>query len=51
MTGIGKGGIQMKKSYEYIGIRGKSCEIVTLDGDFSWYDVRKDEEELPRVGA
>lgn len=51
MSGIGKGGIQMKKSYEYIGVRGKNCEIVTLDGDFSWYDVRKDEEELPRVGA
>lgn len=39
----------MERKIEYIGIRGKSCDIVTID--WNWFDYRTDEEELPKVGA
>lgn len=35
----------MIRKYEYIGIRGKTCEIVESGSD--WFDYRKGEEELP----
>lgn len=40
----------MKRGYEYIGVRDKSCDIVTIN-DGSWFDYRNGETELPRVGA
>lgn len=39
----------MERKMEYIGIREKPCDIVTIDQD--WFDYRKDEKELPKVGA
>lgn len=39
----------MERKFEYIGIREKSCDIVTIG--FDWFDYRKGEEELPKVGA
>lgn len=40
----------MRKTCEYIGFRGKSCNIVTLVGG-EWFDCRNDGEILPVVGA
>lgn len=39
----------MERKFEYIGIRGRSCDIVTIGWD--WFDYRKNEEDLPNVGA
>lgn len=39
----------MERKMEYIGIREKLCDIVTIGWD--WFDYRKGEEELPKVGA
>lgn len=39
----------MERKYEYIGIREKTCDIVICGDD--WFDYRKDEDELPKVGA
>lgn len=39
----------MERKMEYIGFREKSCDIVTIGCD--WFDYRKDEKELPKVGA
>lgn len=39
----------MERGMEYIGFRGKYCDIVRVGWD--WFDYRKDEEELPNVGA
>ena len=39
----------MERKYEYIGFRGKYCNIVTVGSD--WFDYRNDEEDLPRAGA
>lgn len=39
----------MKRTNEYIGFRGKCCDIVRIDSD--WFDCRGDEEELPKAGA
>ena len=38
---------KMERKMEYIGIREKPCDIVTIDQD--WFDYRKDEKELPKV--
>ena len=41
----------MKRTHEYLGFRGKTCDIVRLD--FEWFDYRnnEDEKDLPNVGA
>lgn len=39
----------MERTCEYIGFRGRYCDIVRIDGD--WFDYREGEQELPKVGA
>lgn len=39
----------MERAVEYIGFRNRACDIVTIG--CNWFDYRKDEEELPKVGA
>lgn len=39
----------MERTTEYIGIRGKYSDIVTMG--WNWFDYRKGEENLPNVGA
>ena len=39
----------LTRTVEYIGFRGRYCDIVKLGWD--WFDYRNDEEELPEVGA
>ena len=39
----------MERVTDYIGFRGKYCDIVKLGWD--WFDYRNDETELPKVGA
>lgn len=40
----------MERKMEYVGFRDKYCDIVTIS-DGSWFDYRKGETELPKVGA
>ncbi len=39
----------MERSFEYLGFRGRTCDIVRIGID--WFDYRDDETELPKVGA
>lgn len=39
----------MERNFEYLGFRGRTCDIVRIGID--WFDYRDDETELPKVGA
>lgn len=39
----------MERTFEYIGVRGRICDIVKIGID--WFDYRDNEINLPKVGA
>lgn len=39
----------MKRKFEYLGFRDRTCDIVQIGID--WFDYRDDESDLPKVGA
>lgn len=39
----------MERTFEYLGFRGKVCDIVRIGID--WFDYRDNESDLPKVGA
>ena len=39
----------MERNFEYLGFRGRTCDIVRIGID--WFDYRDDETDLPKVGA
>lgn len=39
----------MERKFEYLGFRGRTCDIVQIGID--WFDYRDDESDLPKVGA
>lgn len=41
----------MRRSMEYVGFRGRCCDIVIMNDNMSWFDYRDDEPKLPRKGA